>query len=190
MNPHEILFTWQGGMSFHGGLLGVLVAMWLLARRHRLPYFVLMDMLAVAAPIGLFFGRVANFINGELFGRVVDVPWAMIFPAVDAGPYPRHPSQLYEAALEGALLFVLLFALARWTRLREAPGVLSGLFLIGYGLARIVVENYREPDAHLGFVWGELSMGQLLSLPMALFGLLLLFRAWRQQAAQRKTGGA
>ena len=178
-NPLEVAFVWQGGMAFHGGLLGVMVATVLFARRRKLALFTLADLIACAAPIGLFFGRLANFINGELWGRVSDVAWAVVFPG--GGPEPRHPSQIYEALLEGAALFLLLLALWRLTRLRERPGALSGVFFCGYGVARIFVELFREPDAHLGYLIGGATMGQLLSLPLVGFGLWLLLR--RPQAS-------
>ncbi len=177
--PLEALKVWQGGMSFHGGLAGVIIAMFLFARRFDVPYIKLTDLLAVAAPIGLFFGRLANFVNGELWGRVTDVPWAMVFPT--GGPLPRHPSQLYEAGLEGLLLFIILFSLAMFTRIREKTGMLSGLFLLGYGAARSFVEQFREPDQQLGFIWGEMTMGQLLSTPMILGGLLLIGLSLRKR---------
>ncbi|MBO6824835.1 MAG: prolipoprotein diacylglyceryl transferase [Sneathiella sp.] len=172
-NPVEIFQIWQGGMSFHGGFLGVVVAAFLFARKHKLPIFSLADMLATVAPVGLLFGRIANFINGELYGRVTDVSWGMVFP--NGGPLPRHPSQLYEAALEGALLFVILIAL-RQTDLGKKPGVATGVFLIGYALARGFVELFREPDAHLGLLVGGATMGQLLSVPMVLVGAYLITR--------------
>lgn len=180
-HPLEILAVWQGGMSFHGGLLGVLVATAVFARQRRLSYLEITDALAVVTPIGLFFGRLANFINGELWGRPSDVPWAMVFP--HGGPVPRHPSQLYEAALEGVLLFVLMLWLARRPYRPEARGTLSGAFLIGYALARIVAELFREPDAHLGFLAGGITMGQLLSLPMLAVGIGLLVRGRRRVEA-------
>lgn len=172
-NPSEILMVWQGGMAFHGGLLGVIVAFYAFARTQKLNYLRLMDLVACAAPIGLFFGRVANFINGELYGRATDVSWAMIFP--HGGDVPRHPSQLYQAGLEGLALFVLLWLLRTRTSLGSRPGGLAGVFLIGYGLARGFVEFFRAPDAHLGLLWLDLSMGQLLCLPMIAIGLYLLF---------------
>lgn len=171
-NPLEILAVWQGGMSFHGGLLGVVLAMALFARRRRLPFFALTDIVACATPIGLLLGRIANFINGELYGRPSEVPWAMVFPG--GGPLPRHPSQLYQAALEGLLLFLLLFLLARFTGAQRRLGLLSGVFFLGYGIARIVGEFFREPDAHLGYLLGGATMGQLLSLPMVIAGLLFI----------------
>ena len=173
-DPVEILFVWQGGMSFHGGLAGVVVTLVVFARRRGLALFALADIIACAAPIGLFFGRIANFINGELWGRVTDVPWAVVFP--HGGPEPRHPSQIYEALLEGAVLFLVLLALWRLTRLRRRHGVLAGVFFCGYGVARIAVEFFREPDAYLGFLIGGATMGQLLSLPVIAFGLWLILR--------------
>ena len=175
-HPAEILVVWQGGMSFHGGLIGVLAAMALFSWRRKIPFLKIGDAVAAATPIGLLFGRIANFINGELFGRQSDVPWAMVFP--HGGPEPRHPSQLYEAALEGLLLFLILFWFARKARKPEHRGRIGGLFLIGYGLARSFVELFREPDAHLGFLLGNaVTMGQILSLPMIVIGLILVVRS-------------
>ena len=183
-HPLDILFVWEGGMSFHGGLIGVILAMYLFARRRGIPFFALTDIVASATPIGLFFGRLANFVNGELFGRPTDVPWAMVFP--NGGDQPRHPSQLYEAALEGVVLFLALFLLARFTRALERPGLLSGVFLIGYGLSRFLVEFFREPDAQLGYLLGgTVTMGQILSLPMIALGLFHVFRARPVSAAAR-----
>ena len=174
-HPQDIIKVWQGGMSFHGGFMGVLLAAWLFARRRGIPFWRLMDIAAAATPIGLFLGRIANFINGELWGRVTDVPWAMVFPA--AGPEPRHPSQLYEAALEGVLLFVVLHLLVRRRALRR-PGLLSGVFALGYGLSRFMVEFFREPDRQLGFLLGGwLTMGMLLSVPLMIIGIWLIARA-------------
>jgi phosphatidylglycerol---prolipoprotein diacylglyceryl transferase len=174
-NPLQILAVWQGGMSFHGGLVGILVACWLFARRHGIAFLEIADAVAVVAPIGLFFGRLANFINAELWGRVTTMPWGVIFP--NGGPEPRHPSQLYEAALEGLLLFIVLQVMARGARDPARAGRLGGVFLLGYGLARGFVEFFREPDAHLGYLLGFITMGQLLSLPMIAAGLLLLLHA-------------
>ena len=173
-NPSEIPAIWQGGMAFHGGLLGVIAAFYLFARRAKIAYLRLMDVVACAAPIGLFFGRAANFINAELYGRVSDCAVCMVFPY--AGSAPRHPSQLYEAALEGAVLFALLMLLRCRSRLAEKAGALSGAFLLGYASARFGVEFFREPDAYLGFLAAGLTMGQWLCLPMALIGLYLLLR--------------
>jgi phosphatidylglycerol:prolipoprotein diacylglycerol transferase len=176
-DPAFVLRIWQGGMSFHGGLLGVLIAAWLFGRRHGHRFFAVTDFIAPLVPIGLGAGRLGNFINGELWGRVSDLPWAMVFP--HAGPLPRHPSQLYEFALEGVVLFAVLWLYS--ARPRPCMAV-SGLFLVGYGLARSAVEFAREPDPHLGFLAGDwLTMGMLLSLPMVLAGGVLLALAWRSQ---------
>lgn len=166
------LKIWEGGMSFHGGLLGVLIAMSLFARKHGKAYFEVTDFIAPLIPIGLFFGRIGNFINGELWGRATDVPWAMVFPS--GGAVARHPSQLYEAALEGLLLFLVLWI---YSSRQRATGRVSGLFLLGYGLFRSAVEFVREPDSHLRFLaFDWLTMGMLLSLPMILFGCYLWLR--------------
>ncbi len=178
-HPTEILQMWHGGMSFHGGALGVIFGFYLFARTQRISYFRLMDMICCAVPIGLFFGRLANFVNGELYGRVTDAPWGMIFPS--GGPLPRHPSQLYEAALEGLVLFLLLNGLMLRTRVREYPSFIAGTFLLGYGMARFTIEFVREPDAQLGFVllhW--MSMGQILCLPMMLAGGLVMWLSVRR----------
>ena len=174
--PAQILAIWQGGMSFHGGLIGVIVAAILFARKKEIPLFSMSDILVCVAPIGLFLGRVANFINGELFGRETQqVPWAIIFPA--GGDMPRHPSQLYEALTEGILLFVILNVLWWFVpKYRERAGFLTGLFFILYGLSRFVLEFFREPDAHLGFIFEQLTMGQLLCIPMVLLGVLIVVR--------------
>ncbi len=169
--PLEIFAIWHGGMSFHGGLLGVIVAAVLFSHKKKIPLFCMSDMLVCVTPIGLFFGRLANFINGELYGRVTHaVPWAMVFDR--GGREPRHPSQLYEALFEGVILFLILNAL--WwfcPRCRERRGYLTGLFFIFYAVFRFMLEFSREPDSHLGFVFFTLSMGQLLCLPMFFFGL-------------------
>ncbi|MFQ5971908.1 MAG: prolipoprotein diacylglyceryl transferase [Alphaproteobacteria bacterium] len=179
-NPLEIFFLWQGGMSFHGGLIGMVIATVLFCRRRGLPILSVADLVACAAPIGLFLGRIANFINGELYGRTTDVPWAIVFPG--AGTAARHPSQLYEAALEGLVLFVVLFALARFTEARRRPGLVAGIFFTGYGISRVVVELYREPDAHIGYLLGGVTMGQLLSVPVLFVGVWLITRARRTPA--------
>jgi len=174
-HPLEILFVWQGGMSFHGGLLGPILAGWWYCRRHGLPFLDLADRFFVVAPIGLALGRLGNFINGELWGRVTDVPWGMVFPA--AGPEPRHPSQLYELGLEGIALFVLMWSTRRcdWP-----PGARIGLFLVGYALARIFCEQFRQPDPQLGFLFAGVTMGMLLSAVMLLAGALLLWHVFRR----------
>ena len=179
-NPLSILTVWEGGMSFHGGLLGVVVAILAFAYKNSVSPFMLSDLVALVTPIGLFFGRLANFINGELWGRPSDVAWAMVFPR--GGPMPRHPSQLYQAFFEGMVLFALVFAVWLWTDGRRRPGLITGTFCAGYGLARIVGEIFREPDAFLGFLWGPLTMGMLLSLPMMAFGGWLIVRALRRPA--------
>jgi phosphatidylglycerol:prolipoprotein diacylglycerol transferase len=174
-HPLEAFAIWQGGMSFHGGLLGVVVAALLFCRRRRLPVLLTGDILVTAATVGLGLGRIGNFINGELWGRPTDLPWGMIFPG--AGPLPRHPSQLYEAALEGVLLLGILL----WLHHRRAPaGVPFFSFFLGYGCSRFLVEFVRQPDAHLGFLWGGATMGQLLSLPMMVFGVAGLLWVRRQ----------
>lgn len=184
-HPLEIFQLWQGGMSFHGGFLGCVAAVLLFAHRSNIPALALGDITCAVAPIGLFLGRIANFVNGELWGRPTDVPWAFIFPDADA--LPRHPSQLYEAALEGLLLLALLAFAVRCGALQRR-GLVSGLFLLGYGLARIFVEFFREPDPQLGFIWGGLTMGMILSVPMAMAGLALALAARRQGTVSSKAG--
>jgi phosphatidylglycerol:prolipoprotein diacylglycerol transferase len=181
-HPIEILQVWTGGMSFHGGFLGCVLAVVLFARKRGIPILALGDITSAVGPIGLFLGRLANFINGELWGRPADVPWAIAFPG--GGPLPRHPSQLYEAGLEGLLLFVVLALLVRGGALRR-PGLLTGTFAFGYGLARLFGEMFREPDAQLGFLWGGLTMGMLLSLPLMLAGIGLIAFALRRDPARQ-----
>jgi len=173
-HPTQILELWNGGMSFHGGFLGATVAVILFARKRGIPILSLGDLTAAVAPIGLFLGRLANFIKDELWGRPTHVPWAMIFPS--GGPVPRHPSQLYEAALEGIVLFLVLNLLVRWGGLKR-PGVILGAFALGYGLARTACEFFREPDPQLGFLWGSLTMGMLLCIPLMLSGIGILAHA-------------
>mgnify|MGYP003386242320 FL=1 len=177
-HPLAVLTVWEGGMSFHGGFLGVIAAILLFAIRNKTDPFMLSDLVALVVPIGLFFGRLANFINGELWGRVSDVQWAMIFPR--GGPLPRHPSQLYQAFFEGVLVLLAVAAVWRFTDGRRRPGLMTGTFCAGYGVARIVGELFREPDAHLGYLWGPLTMGMLLSVPMLAFGGWLIARAYRR----------
>ncbi len=179
-DPLEMLKIWHGGMSFHGGMLGVILAAWLFTRRNKLSFFAFSDLLACVAPIGLGLGRLANFVNGELFGRATDVPWGVVFP--HGGNLPRHPSQLYEAGLEGVALFIILMFLARKPSLRARPGFLSGAFLLGYGVFRFAVEFFREPDAQLGFLFAGATMGQLLCVPMILLGAFLILRQQRRPA--------
>lgn len=164
--PQDIFAIWQGGMSFHGGLLGVVIAACIFCWRKNLPVLLTGDILVASAPIGLGLGRVGNFINGELWGRITEHSWGMVFPG--AGPLPRHPSQLYEAFLEGGVLFVLLYFLHRRN---VVAGVPFFSFFVAYGVFRFSVEFFRQPDAHLGFLWGGATMGQLLSIPMVLFGI-------------------
>lgn len=177
-DPVRIIAAWEGGMSFHGGLLGTAVAVWLFCRRRKLSLLSVADLACAFAPIGLFFGRLANFINGELWGRAADVPWAMIFPR--GGSVPRHPSQLYEAALEGLLLFVVLQIALRVFRAHERPGLISALFFAGYGTFRFICEFYREPDTQ--FI-GPLSMGMALSIPVWLAAAVLFWIATRKPKA-------
>jgi phosphatidylglycerol:prolipoprotein diacylglycerol transferase len=183
-HPGDILKVWQGGMSFHGGFIGVIASLVLFARWRAMPLLQAGDAVALAAPAGLLFGRLANFINGELWGRVTDVPWAMVFPA--AGPEPRHPSQLYEAGLEGLVLGAVMWGLALRRGWLKRPGAVTGVFFIGYGLARILVENFRQWDAHIGYAVeigsGGLTMGQMLSLPMVAIGLAFIWNARRRAA--------
>jgi phosphatidylglycerol:prolipoprotein diacylglycerol transferase len=180
-NPIRAIEVWNGGMSFHGGFLGATLAMVYFARKHAVPLWSLFDIVASVAPLGIFFGRIANFINGELWGRPADVPWAMAFPT--GGPFPRHPSQLYEGALEGLVLFLLLQLLARAFKALQHPGRITGIFVTFYAVARIFVEFFREPDAQLGYLFGGwLTMGMVLSLPMALVGLWIL--AWSGRLAR------
>lgn len=176
-NPLAIFKVWEGGMSFHGGMLGVVAAVALYCRQQGIPLLGFADRLAVVVPIGLGLGRIANFINGELWGRAAPegLPWAMVFPG--AGPLPRHPSQLYQAAMEGLLLLLLLAFLCRRPTVRARFGTLTGVFLVGYGVARIAGETFRQPDEFLGFLVAGATMGQLLSLPMILAGVWLIARA-------------
>lgn len=177
-HPLNVFKVWEGGMAFHGGLIGVLVAMWLYSRKLKLGFFIVTDFLAPLVPIGLGAGRLGNFINGELWGKVTDVPWGMVFP--HAGDLPRHPSQLYQATLEGLVLFLILWFYSAKPRPTLA---VSGLFLICYGLFRFLVEFARLPDAHIGYLaFGWLTMGQVLSLPMIIAGVLLMVWAYKRQA--------
>lgn len=172
-NPLEIPATWQGGMSFHGALIGMVLGGLLFCRATKLPFWQSADVYFVTTPIGIGLGRIGNFLNGELYGRVSDLPWAMVFPA--GGPLPRHPSQLYEAGLEGVLLFALLWTIqGRYWRRGWPAGTMTALFLIGYGICRVVVELFRQPDAQIGFVVGSLTMGQLLSSAMIAAGVVIL----------------
>ena len=180
-NPLEIAAVWNGGMSFHGALLGSIVAIVLFARRIGAELWSVMDLAAAATPMGLFFGRLANFINAELWGRESTVPWAMVFP--DAGDAPRHPSQLYEAMTEGLILFAVLWWLTHRMLAFRKPGVVAGTFMAGYGLARSFCEFFREPDAGHWFTFGPFTAGILYSLPMILVGILVIRAAARRVAA-------
>ena len=179
-NPGDIIAVWNGGMSFHGGFLGVVLAIYLFARRYSIPLWSLADGVAAVAPLGILFGRLANFINSELWGRTTDVAWGVVFPT--GGPLPRHPSQLYEAALEGILLFIVLRYLTHNTKALERPGIVAGTFFIGYGLSRIFVEFFREPDAHIGYLFGPVTQGMVLTLPMIIIGAAIIWWAQTRSA--------
>ncbi|MET0546890.1 MAG: prolipoprotein diacylglyceryl transferase [Caulobacterales bacterium] len=174
-NPMEMLAVWNGGMSFHGGLIGVIVATLLTARWRKIPLLALGDAAAAAAPIGLFFGRIANFINGELWGRPTDAPWGVVFPM--AGPEPRHPSQLYECVLEGLVLFTILTIATHRFKTLARPGLNFGIFLVGYAIARVLLEGVREPDRHMPHFPFGLTMGMMLSIPMFIGGALFIWNA-------------
>jgi len=177
-HPIRIIAAWEGGMSFHGGAIGVIVALWFFARSRKLNFVQLGDMVTTVVPIGLFFGRIANFVNGELWGKVTDVPWAMVFP--NAGSDPRHPSQLYEAGMEGLLLFIILQVSVRVFRLHERPGLVSAIFFTGYGTFRFIAEIFREPDTM--FI-GWFSLGMAFSIPMWLAAAYFYWYAFRPRAA-------
>ena len=183
-HPIEIVQLWNGGMSFHGGFIGCVLAVLLFGYHRSISVLSLGDITCAVGPIGLFLGRIANFINGELWGRPTDVPWAMIFP--HGGPLPRHPSQLYEAMLEGLLLFLVLTALIRGGALRR-PGLIIGCFAVGYAVARSFCELFREPDAQLGFLWGGATMGQLLSAPLFLAGVGFIVYALRHRPRRSRS---
>ena len=181
-NPIEIVQVWKGGMSFHGGFLGCVLAVVLFARHRGIPMLSLGDITCAVGPLGLFLGRLANFVNGELWGRPTDVPWAMVFPG--GGPLARHPSQLYEASLEGIGLFIVLALLVRAGALKR-PGLIIGAFAVGYAIARTFCEFFREPDVQLGFLWGGLTMGMLLSIPLFLIGLGFIALALQRPALRQ-----
>jgi len=176
-NPLQIFELWTGGMSFHGGFVGCVLAVVLFARHRKIPFLSLGDVTCAVGPIGLFLGRLANFVNGELWGRPTDVPWAMIFP--NGGPLPRHPSQLYEATLEGVVLFIVLAIAMRLGALMR-PGLVIGIFAVGYAIARTTCEFFREPDVQLGFLWQGTTMGMLLSIPLFLAGVAFIVYAMKQ----------
>ena len=171
INPLDIFKIWQGGMSFHGGLIGVIFASIFFAKKNNQNPFLYMDIVALVSPVGLFFGRIANFINSELYGNITNVPWAVVFIQID--DFPRHPSQLYEALLEGLFLFLLLIYFRK--KFSNKPGVISGLFLIIYSIFRFVVEFYRAPDQQLGYIFFNLTMGQVISLIFILSGIILFY---------------
>jgi phosphatidylglycerol:prolipoprotein diacylglycerol transferase len=183
-NPIRAIEIWNGGMSFHGGFLGATIAMILFARRNAIPVWSMFDIVAAVVPFGLLFGRIANFVNGELWGRLSDAPWAVVFPT--GGPFARHPSQLYEAGLEGIVLLLVLAPLIYRFKALRTPGTICGAFVLGYGLCRIFVEFFREPDAQLGYLLGTnwLTMGMVLSLPMVAVGIWAISRARFASAAK------
>ena len=173
-NPIEIIRIWNGGMSFHGGLIGASISLYLFSLRYKKKYLYLMDLIAIAAPIGIFFGRIANFINGELVGKVTNLPWGMVYGNHDY--LPRHPSQIYEALMEGVLIFIILGYLSHKTNIIERSGQLSAVFLISYGVFRIIAEFFRQPDEHIGYIiQSPVTLGMLISLPLVLLGIYL----WR-----------
>ena len=182
--PWEILAVWRGGMSFHGGMIGMIVSGWIFARSRNVAFLELADIAAISVPIGLMAGRIGNFINGELYGRVTSAPWGIVFP--DGGPLPRHPSQLYEAVFEGPILFLILWLLRR--RMNVNGGILS-LFIIFYGLFRFCIEFFREPDVQLGYLYFGLTMGQILCLLMIIGGLTLMFTLRRLNGSRNESPG-
>jgi|TARA_R110001583_G_scaffold84101_4_gene221481 phosphatidylglycerol:prolipoprotein diacylglycerol transferase len=184
-DPLYLFQIWQGGMSFHGGLLGVITAVYIFARKTNKSFLTVGDFVVPLVPVGLGMGRLGNFINAELWGRETDVPWAMVFPT-DALQLPRHPSQLYEFFLEGVVLFIILYVVTRKPR---SLGLASGIFLIGYGVFRSIVEFFREPDAHLGLYFSFISKGQILSIPMILGGFLIIYLGYLSQQKLAITGG-
>ena len=182
LNDWALVFrVWEGGMSFHGGLIGVVLSLWIFARRYGYEFLRITDFVAPMVPIGIAAGRIGNFINGELWGRPSDWPWAMVFSKVDS--LPRHPSQLYEALLEGVVLFILLWI---YSSKKRSLGVVSGLFAVAYAVLRFIAEFAREPDFHIGFVWGWMTMGQLFSIPLFVLGLIFIYAAGRAGPAQSK----
>ncbi len=174
-NPLSLFEIWKGGMSFHGGIVGVITAIYLFSKKTQYPFLKTTDMVCVYVPIGIFCGRIANFINDELWGRITDVPWAVRFPS--GGYMPRHPSQIYEALAEGLLMFIILKTLWAMKKFRSVEGFLSGAFLFLYGTFRMLMEQFREPDRQLGFLFAHITMGQMLSLPFLLLGMYLMLRA-------------
>ena len=177
-NPQEIIALWHGGMSFHGGIVGVIIGLFLFARKYKFPFLKVTDIVALYVPIGIFLGRLANFVNDELWGRVTTVPWAIKFPA--GGFLPRHPSQLYEAFLEGVLLFIILNYLWKKSFVRQHYGITSAVFLLVYAISRILVEFFREPDLQIGFLFGGVTMGQILSIPFLILALVILHKSCKE----------
>ncbi len=177
--PAEIFAVWHGGMSFHGGITGVIIALYCFAHKYKFSYLKITDLVALHVPIGIFLGRLANFVNGELWGRITTVPWAVKFP--DGGYLPRHPSQLYEAMTEGVLMFIILNLLWRKEFVRSHTGIISAVFLIIYGLSRISMEFFREPDRQIGYIAGSVTMGQILSLPFLILGIYILHRSLKKR---------
>lgn len=179
--PAEIFAVWHGGMSFHGGIVGVILGLYFFARKYKFPFLKITDIVALYVPIGIFLGRLANFINGELWGRVTDVAWAVKFP--DGGYLPRHPSQIYEALSEGVLMFIVLTLLWKKPFVRNHTGIISAVFLIIYSCSRVCMEFFREPDTQIGFIYGHITLGQILSLPFLFLGIYILHRAIHQPQA-------
>ena len=179
-NILEIFKIWNGGMSFHGGLIGVIIATIYTSKKSNVPLLQIADLVAIAAPIGIFFGRLANFINGELYGRITNHPYGIIFP--NGGNLPRHPSQIYEAIFEGLLLFFILFLLFQIKYIRNKSGILTGLFMFFYGIFRFFIEFFREPDAHIGLLYFDLSMGQVFCLPMILIGICFVMICFKKKS--------
>lgn len=180
-NPLEIIKTWTGGMSFHGGLLGMITAIYIMCKLRKINFLEFMDLIACAAPIGLFLGRIANFINGGLYGRVTDMPWGVVFPY--AGAQPRHPSQLYEAFFEGFVLFIILFFSYR--KHHNKRGLASGLFLMMYGIFRASIEMFRAPDQHIGFIYNYFTLGQILCVPMIIIGFIIVVLSTHEKVRAR-----
>ena len=181
-DPISIFKLWEGGMSFHGGVLGVVIALFIYCKKYHLPFLPVLDLAACFAPIGLFLGRIANFINGELWGKVTDMPWGVIFPY--AGPLPRHPSQIYEAILEGLLLFIFMMLILFKSKAKEYPGMMSGLMAIWYSCARIIVEFFREPYVYSIYLYIGITVGQILSLVMLLAGIILVMHSRRIKSSK------
>lgn len=177
-HPLEAIKVWHGGMSFHGGAIGVIASLLLFSKIKKVPLMRLADVASAVAPLGFFLGRVANFINGELYGRVTDVAWGVVFPR--GGPEPRHPSQIYEAISEGLFLFAICFALIQFSAMRNRPGLVSAAFLFFYGLFRFTCEFFREPDVQLGFILDQVTMGQILCLPMMVAGVVIFIMSWKR----------